>query len=110
MLYKGSLRIFQYVDSMNLKELWQEYIQTFIPVIIYVILVLALVLLNIINLNLDRDRALFQGLTAIGIALFVFNQFELDYRNRRRNVLYTEQIKAFLEFQSLMYDVFFTSK
>ena len=95
-----------------MKELWKDFTRFFrrnqlgISFIIgYTLLGMVLIWKKWIDLTLDRDRVLFQAFIAFGLVLFIFYQFDLDYRNRRRNILYREQIRALLEFQALLYEI-----
>ena len=77
-------------------------------IIVYSMIIGAFIIINKIwpniglNLASETDRAVFQGIIALGLALFILFQFELDYRNRRRNILYEKQIDALLEFRLIL--------
>lgn len=54
-------------------------------------------------MNDTGHQTLFQGLTAFGLALFIFQQFNLDFQNRKRNILYKKQLDTLMEYQTLIF-------
>lgn len=61
----------------------------------------------VLDLKEAIDRVWFQGFVALSLVLIIFVEFNLDYRNRKRNILYEKQIDAFIEFHALANDIIF---
>ena len=87
----------------NIGRFLRKHIEEVITV--YVIAIVVLIWYDILDLTLETHRALFQGVIALGLALFVFFQFKLDYENRRRNILYGKQIDALMKFYSIVNEI-----
>jgi hypothetical protein len=113
---KGKTTILAIKAFRHLERLFGQKIWGFIFIFAYAILLFLLTWINTIKSNIglnlynENDRVLFQGLIALGVALFIFVQFDLDYRNRRRNILYEQQITSLMEFQSILNDMDYVLK
>ena len=96
---------------MGMKELWRNFTRSVkqnkwgLGFLFAYALFLGIIGRYGLDLDLERDRSWFQGFVAFGIALFIFFQFNLDYLNRRRNILYEKQIDALIEYHSIVDDL-----
>ena len=59
---------------------------------------------SVFDLKNETDRVWFQGLIALGLVLILFIEFTVDYRNRKRNVVYGKQIDSLLDFSKIIQD------